>query len=85
VSCIGIFDSNQVSSVELAVRLQGFQKSMVFECNTVRFHLTADCLGVGLRYTELAGQKTDDSKHQAGISRREELVSNKVLFVKRND
>ena len=47
-----LFEKDQVPSLELTVRLPGLDKPVVMECESVRFHLTRDCLGVGLRYTE---------------------------------
>ena len=53
-----LFDNKQVSSLELAVRLPGFQKPVIFACETVRFHITSDYLGVGLRYSNMANKKS---------------------------
>jgi len=47
-----LFEKGQAPSLELAVRLPGLHRPVVIECESVRFHLTRDCLGVGLRYTE---------------------------------
>ncbi len=52
-----LFDNNQVSSLRLAVRLPGLQEAVSLECEAVRFHITRDCLGVGLRYTKMTDQK----------------------------
>ena len=53
-----LFEKGQAPSLELAVRLPGLHRPVVIECESVRFHLTKDCLGVGLRYTELTDQKS---------------------------
>jgi hypothetical protein len=52
------FEKNHKTSLKLTVRLPGLRESVALECEAVRFHLTRDCLGVGLRYIELADQKT---------------------------
>jgi hypothetical protein len=53
-----LFEKDQVPSLKLTVRLPGSKEPIAFECEAVRFHLTRDCLGVGLRYTE-------DTKHRS--------------------
>jgi len=53
-----LFQKDQIPSLELTVRLLGSRESLALDCEAVRLHLTRDCLGVGLRYTELADQKT---------------------------
>ena len=53
-----LFEKDQIPSLKLTVRLPGSKEPIALECEAVRFHLTRDCLGVGLRYTELADQKT---------------------------
>ncbi len=53
-----LFEKNHKTSLKLTARLPGSRESVALECEAVRFHLTRDCLGVGLRYTELADQKT---------------------------
>lgn len=52
-----LFEKDQIPSLKLTVRLPGSKEPIALECEAVRFHLTKDCLGVGLRYTELADQK----------------------------
>ena len=59
-----LFEKNQAWSLELAVRLPGLEMPVALECVAVRFHVTEDCLGVGLRYTESA-----DSKSLAALRR----------------
>ena len=45
-----LFELNQVSSLELAVRLPGSQKPLALRCEPVRFHVTRESLCVGMRY-----------------------------------
>ena len=53
-----LFEKDGIPSLKLTVRLPGSMEAIALECEAVRFHLTRDCLGVGLRYTKHTDQKS---------------------------
>ena len=54
----GLFQKYHSDLLELAVRLPGSREPVVFECEPKRFHITEECLGVGLHYTKMTAEKS---------------------------
>ena len=48
-----LFENEQPLSLELIVRFPGSQEPVELVCEPKRFHVTKECLGVGLHYTEM--------------------------------
>ena len=59
-----LFVNDTSLSLGLVARLPGSQEPLMLDCKPVRFHITRDYLGVGLRYTEMA-----DAASQISLNR----------------
>ena len=60
-----LLKSLQISPLSLAVRMPESQEPVVMECEVSRIHITATCIGVGLRFAE-----TLNGENIIGISSR---------------
>ena len=56
-----IFANDRSLSLGLVARLPGSQEPVVLDCKPVRFHITRDSLGVGLRYTRMMDETSQIS------------------------